>query len=875
MRYLLFSLLVSMGLLLGLDFHTAPSTLSDDGPPKLTVPEGFQAEILYHPSAADSSSWVALAIDPQGRLLASDQHGALYRIQPAALGSDPTTTQVEKLDIGIGHANGLLWAFNSLYVVVNSEEGVDGRGSGLYRVLDTNGDDQLDTIHTLATFEGAGEHGPHSVILSPDGTSLHLVAGNHTELPASFRTLVPPGWQEDQVIPALRDPRGHASDRTAPGGWIARTDSLGRHWDLVSIGFRNAFDIAFNAAGELFTFDSDMEWDLGMPWYRPIRVIHVTSGSEFGWRTGSGKWPAYYPDNLPGMVDIGQGSPTGVVSGANAAFPRRYQQGLFVFDWSFGTIYWVGLRPDGGTYIAEVEAFLSGIPLPLTDGLIGPDGALYFATGGRRLDSYLIRVSYTGSDDTSPIPTTPRLTAQQTLRRSLEAFHGHQDPKAVHVAWPHLSHGDRFVRYAARVAVEHQPVSTWQDRVFAEQDPVRRLYAVIALARHGEATQRDPAFRALLSIDEAALSVSQQLDLLRAYSLVMIRLGAPEGTLRQEVIAFLDTRFPEENEALNRERGRLLAALEAPGIVDKMLSVLDTYSEQTPDLLLLADSVALRSEQYGPAITDLRANTPQPQEIDVVMSLRHVRTGWTLAERETYFQWFYDALRKSGGRSYVGFLENIRADALEHLPQADREALADLTDPYSAQALTLAGLPQPDGPGRNWNRKEIERLMQDELEKPRNWEQGRKMYAAALCQACHSLRGIGGAIGPDLTQIGTRFSRWDILEAIDSPSDAISDQYASTLLTMTDGKTIVGRIVGENEEVVILNQNPYAPDQQIRAAKAEIAHREMSSVSIMPPRLLNRLNGQEVMDMMAYLLSGGNPDHECYTHKRGCRYDED
>lgn len=876
MRYLLFSLLVCLGLFVGLAFHAVPFSRHNDDPPKLTVPEGFQAEILHHPTAADSSSWVALAMDPQGRLLASDQHGALYRIQPAALGSDPATTQVEKLDIAIGHANGLLWAFNSLYVVVNSEEGLDGHSSGLYRVLDTDGDDQFDTIHTLATFEGFGEHGPHSVILGPDGVSLFLVAGNHTELPTSFRALVPPVWQEDQVLPALRDPRGHASDRTAPGGWIARTDSLGRHWDLVSVGFRNAYDIAFNAAGDLFTFDSDMEWDLGMPWYRPIRVVHVTSGSEYGWRTGSGKWPAYYPDNLPGVVDIGQGSPTGIVSGADAAFPRRYQQGLFVFDWSFGTIYWVGLRSDGGTYTGEVEEFLSGVPLPLTDGLIGPEGALYFATGGRRLDSYLIRVSYTGPDETSPMTTTPRLTAQQTLRRSLEAFHGRQDTEAVRAAWPHLSHADRFVRYAARVALEHQPVSTWQDRVFAEQDPVRRLYAVIALARHGEAAQRDQAFRALLSIDEAALSVEQQLDLLRAYSLVTIRLGAPEGDLREEVIGFLEARFPEADEALNRERGRLLAAFEAPGIVGKMLTLLATYSERAPDeLLLLSDSVIMRSEQYGPAINDMRANRPQPQEIDVVMSLRHVRTGWTLAQREAYFQWFYDALRKSGGRSYVGFLENIRADALEHVPQADREALADLTDSYSAQALNLADLPQPEGPGRNWNRKEINLLMEDELAKPRNLERGRRMYAAALCQACHTLRGVGGAVGPDLTQVGTRFSRGDILEAIDSPSDAISDQYAAALLTMIDGKTFVGRVIGEDDAVVLLNQNSYTPDQQIRVPKADIAHREASSVSIMPPRLLNRLNGQEVMDIMAYLLSGGDPEHPCYTHEHGCLYDED
>jgi putative heme-binding domain-containing protein len=350
------------------------------------------------------------------------------------------------------------------------------------------------------------------------------------------------------------------------------------------------------------------------------------------------------------------------------------------------------------------------------------------------------------------------------------------------------------------------------------------------------------------------------LDLLRTYGLVLTRLGAPEGSLRNEVIAFLDARYPDTYDSLNRERGRLLAALDAPSIVGKMLSLLEQYSERAPDDgTLISDSVITRSEQYGPTLSDMRANMPQPQEIDVVLSLRGVRAGWTLEHRRTYFQWFFDALRKSGGESYVGFLENIRADALEALPAADRESLADLTDSYSAQALNFSELPKPVGPGKNWDRKELGLLMQDELAKPRNLENGRLMYEAALCQACHTMNGVGGAIGPDLTQIGTRSGRGNILESIYLPSDAISDQYAATLLTLTDGKKVMGRVVSEDDDAVQLNQNPYAPDQRISISKADITNRENSSVSIMPARLLNRLNEQEVMDIMAFLLSAGDP----------------
>ena len=86
-------------------------------------------------------------------------------------------------------------------------------------------------------------------------------------------------------------------------------------------GFRNAYDLAFNRDGELFTFDSDMEWDIGLPWYRPTRVNHLIPGAEFGWRSGWSTWPDYFVDSLPATIDIGRGSPTGVEFYDHTRFP--------------------------------------------------------------------------------------------------------------------------------------------------------------------------------------------------------------------------------------------------------------------------------------------------------------------------------------------------------------------------------------------------------------------------------------------------------------------------------------------------------------------------------------------------------------------------
>ena len=340
---------------------------------KLKLAPDFQVDHLHSPSGHDQGSWVSMAFDDKGRLITSDQYGALYRLELTPLGTD-SLARIERLDIGktvseladttkpkieMGYAQGLLYAFNSLYVMVNHRANEEfEKGSGLYRLQDTDGDDQFDKITLLKEMDGEGEHGPHSVVLSPDKKSIYVIAGNHTLLPGMDSYRLPPVWQEDNLFPLIKDPRGHANNITAPGGWIAKTDSLGSHWELISAGYRNAFDITFNEDGEMFAYDSDMEWDFGMPWYRPTRICHVTSGSEFGWRTGNSKWSPSYPDNLPPVINIGQGSPTNLIHGMNSAFPQKYRSALFASDWSFGIIYAVHLKANGSSYSAEAEEFL-------------------------------------------------------------------------------------------------------------------------------------------------------------------------------------------------------------------------------------------------------------------------------------------------------------------------------------------------------------------------------------------------------------------------------------------------------------------------------------------------------------------------------------
>ncbi|WP_255070723.1 c-type cytochrome [Lacihabitans sp. LS3-19] len=851
---------------------------------KLRLSEGFAAEHIYSPSAEEKGSWVAMAFDDKGRLITSDQYGKLYRLKIPPIGSTSVKPEVEKLKIGsdvgadtmgMGYAHGLLYAFNSLYVMINNNKNnkTFTRHSGLYRLQDTNGDDHFDKVTLLKSMDGDGEHGPHSIKLSPDGKSLFVISGNHTDVPPMDAYRLPKNWQEDNLFPLIKDPRGHANDRMAPGGWIANVDPEGKHWELISAGYRNAFDIAFNAEGDLFVYDADMEWDFGLPWYRPTRICHATSASEFGWRTGNSKWSPTYPDNLPPVINIGQGSPTNLIHLKDAKFPAKYKHTLLAFDWSFGIVHAINLKPSGSTYSGEREEFLSGLPLPLTDGVIGSDGALYFMTGGRRLESDLYRVSYVGKENTDAIPVEP-INAANALRRNLEKFHtGGPNPDAVKTAWPHLKSTDRFIRYAARLALEHQPVEEWQSLALAEKDPIASTQSLISLIRMGKGDKQNEIINALLKINYKSLSESQKIDLLRAYELAFLRMGMPTEANKAKIVASLNPSYPGETAELNRMLSKVLLYLDAPGAIQKTLTLMKLKSEPGSNANMLesatnSSDLILRSTQYGGDIANTLANLPPMQQTYYANVLSMAKKGWTPAQRETYFKWFNNAFSYKGGNSYVGFIDRSRKLALKNVPEDKKSYFDKLSgaELLSSNGNNLVSSAYPKGPGRNWRVENGLPILEKGLT-DRDFEQGKAMFAATTCKACHTMRGEGGATGPDLTQLGTRFSAKDMLEAIVDPNKAVSDQYAATQFTLKNGNSIVGRLVNEDKLAYYVSQNPYSPETLEKVLKKNVASTKLSNVSIMFQGLINSLNEEEYKDLMAYLMAGGNEKNAMFKAK--------
>ena len=141
----------------------------------------------------------------------------------------------------------------------------------------------------------------------------------------------------------------------------------------------------------------------------------------------------------------------------------------------------------------------------------------------------------------------------------------------------------------------------------------------------------------------------------------------------------------------------------------------------------------------------------------------------------------------------------------------------------------------------------------------RNYANGRDAFAAAQCALCHRFGDEGGAIGPDLTSIGSRFTARDILESIIDPSKVVSEQYANEEFKMKDGAAVIGRIVAETPEAYTVRPSLLAPDMQ-EVKKANVVSHGPSKVSPMPPGLISTLSKEDVLDLLAYLASGGKEE---------------
>jgi putative heme-binding domain-containing protein len=499
------------------------------GSERFTVPSGFVVEMaVQNPNPTDAFSLVNMTFDNKGRLLISREDG------PVLLCTEPNKAgvfeKVEPYCTQVQNCQGMCWVKDALYLV-----GQGPQGTGLYRVRDTKGVDKTDEVNLIHQYAGGmGEHGPHAVLHGPDGW-LYLVIGNHAwARPDKLADNSPlrrwphgqmgpdqgkPGTTEDVLLPRLNDANGHAANILAPGGTIWRLDHEGKNMSLVAAGFRNHFDAAFSPEGELFTFDSDMEWDEGLPWYRPVRICDCPPGADFVWRTGAANTPDYYVDSLPSVYDTGRGSPVGLVFYDHHAFPDKYRGAFFMADWSLGLIYAVLFERDGASYKArKIEKFCTGNPMNITDLAVSPDGALYFTMGGRGSQGGVYRIRYTerqppGAFQTQPLSAWGRAEEEELWKRTTKAKGGRDRAREYYNNW--LAESDDkqvlsdnawlFQRVTVLYSMQKNGLPPDAKALLAlsrSKSPDLRAHAVYLLGVNGYKEGRDALIKALKDDDK-------------------------------------------------------------------------------------------------------------------------------------------------------------------------------------------------------------------------------------------------------------------------------------------------------------------------------------------------------------------------------------
>ena len=258
------------------------------------------------------------------------------------------------------------------------------------------------------------------------------------------------------------------------------------------------------------------------------------------------------------------------------------------------------------------------------------------------------------------------------------------------------------------------------------------------------------------------------------------------------------------------------------------------------------------------------------------MHLRTITSGWTPELRRQYFawwaqkrnatqhpettlKWFTEAGRDyNDGASLTGYLAQIRRTAMSNVSQQLLAALQSVFDSWIEPTPKLTKPKKQRAFVKNWQMSDFVADL-DQAANGRNFAQGQDAVYATLCLMCHRMGDEGGSVGPDLTAVASRFSRQAILESILEPSKVISEQYANTDITLTDGTFFTGRIVSDTDATVVLRPSMLAPDtKEIR--KADIKSKEVSKVSPMMPGLLNTLTKEEILNLLAYFDAAGKPD---------------
>jgi putative membrane-bound dehydrogenase-like protein len=608
-------------------FATVPAARAQGPAHGLRVPNGF--EVVEFADTRLANDIFCMTVDPRGRLVVAGRGYIRTLVDDDGDGRADRALDFASPKDG---AQGLLWEGDTLFFT--------GEG-GLRRYRDRDGDGRADgPSELIRALKTGGEHDAHAIRRGPDGW-LYVLCGNNTGVTRAF----------------AQRPTSPVTEPVA--GCVLRFTPDLKNSEIVADGFRNAYGMDFNRDGELFTFDSDNERCVSLPWYEFCRFYHIIPGGRHGWLSPQrAQWwrlPPYLPDVVAPVTTLGRGSPTGVVCYRHAQFPERYRGGMFLLDWTFGKIHFVALKRSGASYTGHSEVFLEAVGdngFAPTAAVVHPQtGDLYVSIGGRGTRGAVYRIRYpkglrpgieTEAAKLQPAATAldwrpgrrgellkragaedalERLRALIELRRHREHFRAGEMAKAIRANW---GHADRYVRKAAadliatlstaeratlaKEAGDPRQQATWGFGACAAEPGHTLATATRLLAVKGTGTETRLAAVRLVQLALGGLvSPKVRGTVWEGYTprrdLSHLPSGAPSEGPDQALHA-LRQAFPAGHADLDRELSRTLAVLEddSPATLAKVADRLTADAHPVEDLHYLIVLARLKPPR-SPAVT--------------------------------------------------------------------------------------------------------------------------------------------------------------------------------------------------------------------------------------------------------------------------------
>ncbi|MBI1368337.1 MAG: c-type cytochrome [Planctomycetes bacterium] len=774
---------------------------------------------------------IAMTVDPKGRILVVES-ATHFRPKDYA---GPPHDRIRVLEDSDG--DGKVDKFTTFYdqsdLTMGLKCGPDGyvyvaTRSGMFKLRDTDGDGAADERIDLSHLETTANY-PHNGMsgMAFDDAG-HVFVGIGENLGQTY---------------TLIGADGKTYKFDGEGGNIFRFDLDGKNLTHYATGFWNPFGLCMISHQRLLMIDNDPD---SRP---PCRLNHVVPGGDYGYSFRYGRsglhplqaWDGELPGTLPMLNGTGE-APTGIVYYDRYNMPADILGRVIVTSWGDHRVDSYPLTARGATFAAPlVPLVIGGEDFRPTGMTIAPDGSIYFGDwvdrnytlhGKGRIWRLSSDTKLTFVKEPDPVPVTDAEKRANDLRAS-------RDVPTLLAA---MSDADPFTRQAAVYGLSQLPGLS--DLSWSSLEAPQRLGVVEAMRlAHMDAHKVVPDALRDGSADVRLFAVRWMSD-------------DKVKDMEPNLLAAL----ADGNVMTSRLFSAYLAAIEwlETGKVTGKGESIDKYAVErlkdassTPTIRAMALRVI--DPNHGAVSLDLLSELAHGA--DKHLALEAVRT---LCDK------------KDGGRFDV-----LMKIADDHAIAADVRAeavvgLAADVDKFKGELEKLAG--DSEGVVAAEAKRSLRTAPPDAADRPAitdvdGWlkvvseggdpETGRRVFfqpRLAACNRCHRIDGRGGEIGPELSVVGRRATpRW-LLESILTPSREIAPQFVANVMTMKDGKTLMGIMLpqgGQNGKQTFVDP----AGQRFTINTDDLTDRKLMDVSVMPMGLSAALTKEEMRDLVAYLMT--------------------